>query len=61
MPVYEYQCSECGKEQDRTFRMSEKPKEFEDKCEGCGKTVMLKAILSPTGIHGFLYSQPGDR
>lgn len=61
MPVYEYQCPKCGKEQDRWFKISEKPQEFEDKCDECGDVVMLKAILSPTGIHGFQYSQYGDK
>lgn len=61
MPVYEYQCTECGKEQDRTFRMAEKPKEFEDTCEGCKQQTMLKSILSPTGISGFNDVQSDDR
>jgi len=63
MPLYEYKCPKggCNKEQERFFSMSDKPQEFEDKCEGCGEVVMLKSILSPSMITGFLVMQSGDR
>jgi len=62
MPVYEYQCVECGKVQDKTFSMKDKPQEITtDTCEGCHKITTLKSILSPSAVQGFQYSQPGDR
>lgn len=60
MPVYEYQCVNCGKVQDRWFSMTDKPMELTDPCEGCGKDTVKKSIMSVTGIAGFQYPRPGD-
>jgi len=44
MPIYEYQCSECGHEFDVIQKISEKPIR---KCEKCGR-LKAKRMISKT-------------
>ena len=41
MPIYEYQCTECGHELETLQKMSEDP--LRD-CPGCGKPALQKLI-----------------
>jgi len=47
MPLYTYKCGNCEKEQDRFFRISEKPDTVP--CE-CGAEA--RKILSASTVHG---------
>lgn len=46
MPIYEYQCDECGDSFDVLQRMSDDPLVI---CEKCGGT--LRKVLHPVAIH----------
>jgi putative FmdB family regulatory protein len=46
MPVYEYQCSECGKIQEAFQKISESPLETCPYCEG-----NLKKLISQSSFH----------
>lgn len=50
MPMYEYQCSECGSVEDRLFKISEKPQEFIDMCLHCNSTSTFKSIISAVAM-----------
>jgi putative FmdB family regulatory protein len=46
MPIYEYQCSKCGKRFEYMQKMADPPKK---KCEACGGK--LDRLISPAGFH----------
>jgi len=46
MPIYEYQCSDCGKIKEVFHKMSETP---EIVCPECSK--MMKKLISPSAFH----------
>ena len=41
MPFYEYQCSQCGHEEEVLQKISDKPLK---KCPACGKSTMKKKV-----------------
>lgn len=41
MPIYEYQCSECGFEKEVLQKISDEPLKV---CEQCGKDTMVKKV-----------------
>jgi len=41
MPFYEYQCTECGHEEEVLQKISDKPLR---KCAACGKSTMKKKV-----------------
>ncbi|PCJ88676.1 MAG: transcriptional regulator [Thiotrichaceae bacterium] len=41
MPFYEYQCSQCGHEEEVLQKISDKPLK---KCAACGKSTMKKKV-----------------
>ncbi len=41
MPFYEYQCTQCGHEEEVLQKISEKPLR---KCPACGKSTMKKKV-----------------
>jgi len=43
MPIYEYQCSSCGHDEEVLQKISDKPLK---KCPECGKMTMKKKISS---------------
>jgi putative FmdB family regulatory protein len=45
MPIYEYQCSKCGKRFEYMQKMSDPPMK---KCEACGGK--LEKLISPAGF-----------
>lgn len=46
MPIYEYECTRCGKRSEVVQKVSESPLR---KCKSCGGA--LKKILSPPALH----------
>lgn len=57
MPMYEYQCESCGSVEDKIFPISEKPQEYEAKCEACDQITTFTCIMSApmivSGVGGF--------
>lgn len=41
MPLYEYQCTKCGHEEEVLQKVSDKPLK---KCPACGKSAMMKKV-----------------
>lgn len=50
MPMYEYQCTECGGVVDKLFKIADKPQTFEDECEHCKKTTVKQSIMSAVAM-----------
>jgi len=46
MPIYEYRCEECGRQEEHLQKVSEKPL---TKCPACGKKA-YKKLLSAAGF-----------
>lgn len=57
MPMYEYQCPNCGAVEDKIFSISEKPKTFEALCPSCEEITEFECIMSApmivSGVGGF--------
>lgn len=49
MPVYEYECSKCGKVHEVSQKMADKPL---TKCPGCGGKVSKLISLSSVAVKG---------
>ena len=45
MPIYEYQCTKCGHQEEVIQKISDKPLK---KCPECGKSAMEKLVSAPS-------------
>ncbi len=64
MPIYEYQCQECGHELEAIRKISDPPLE---ECPGCGKPALKKKVSAPSfrlkggGWYETDFKKSGDR
>jgi putative FmdB family regulatory protein len=50
MPIYEYECQECGRVFEKIQRFSDDPlSEYE--CEACGRATPVKKLVSAAAFH----------
>ena len=50
MPIYEYECQECGRVFEKIQRFSDDPlTEYE--CESCGRTTPVRKLVSAAAFH----------
>ena len=60
MPIYEYECKECGARKEKLQKFSDPPLK---ECDCCGKEALEKVVSTGTGfcLMGHGWHRPGMR